>query len=254
MRVRKGVRVISVIGILLGFSLVMAIRSQNSITDLGGLPFVDKPIENLKEIEGLLNTRKDLENHKDELIEQARDYQAQIEAYEEDVSERLYKGEEIREQLGNARLLAGLTDIQGPGVEIYLNDRKKESIMLQDSQMYGLYIVHDSDMLNVVNELRAAGAEAISINGARILETSRISCGGPTINIGLEERFVPPFIIHAIGDPDALAGYFKREDSIYHVLTYWGLEFKITKKDNIEIPRYLGKTKNKYAKPVKEGE
>src|SRR5690554_5266844 len=145
MRVRKGIRVISVIGVLLGFSLILAIRSQNSITDFVGFPFADKPIENLKEIEGLLKTKKDLEERKDELTEQARDYQAKIAAYEDDVAERVYRGEEIREQLGNARLLAGLTDIEGPGVEIYLNDRKKESIMLQDPQMYGLYIVHDSD-------------------------------------------------------------------------------------------------------------
>ena len=44
--------------------------------------------------------------------------------------------------------------------------------------MMGYYIVHDSDLLEVVNELRAAGAEAVAINGVRIIGSSRISCGG----------------------------------------------------------------------------
>ena len=83
--------------------------------------------------------------------------------------------------------------------------------------------------LEVINELKAAGAEAIGINGVRILGNSRISCGGPTINVGDDQRFAPPFVIHAIGDPDALAGYFQSPDSIYHILTFYGLEFSIKK-------------------------
>jgi uncharacterized protein YlxW (UPF0749 family) len=120
--------------------------------------------------------------------------------------------------------------------------------------MLGYYIVHDSDLLEVVNELRAAGAEAIAINGVRIIETSRISCGGPTINVGKEQRFVPPFVIHAVGDPEALTSYFQREDSIYQTLMYWGLRFEIKKKDLIQIPRYIGDLEYKYAKPIEEGE
>ena len=81
------------------------------------------------------------------------------------------------------RVLAGLTDIHGPGVEIVLNDRKKDNIMPDEMFSITDFIVHDSDLLEVVNELKAAGAEAIGINGVRILGNSRISCGGPTINV-----------------------------------------------------------------------
>ena len=163
-------------------------------------------------------------------------------------------GEEIQKQLFEARVLAGLTDIQGPGVEIILNDRKKDTVMPDELYYITDFIVHDSDLLEVINELKAAGAEAIGINGVRILGNSRISCGGPTINVGKDQRFAPPFIIHAIGDPDALAAYFQRPDSIYHILTFYGLEFSIKKMDNITIPRYYGEVEFKFAKPVKEDE
>ena len=120
--------------------------------------------------------------------------------------------------------------------------------------MMNYFIVHDSDMLHVINELRGAGAEAISINGTRILSTSRISCGGPTIKIGKFERIAPPFIIHAIVNPDDLVATFQREDSIHQDLVDWGLEFQIRKMDSIEIPRYLGDTEFTYSKAIQEDE
>jgi uncharacterized protein YlxW (UPF0749 family) len=104
----------------------------------------------------------------------------------------------------------------------------------------------------VLNELKAAGAEAIAINGTRIMANSRISCGGPTINVGRYGRFTPPFIIHAIGDPDILAASFQQPDSVYNDLVAWGLEFKIKKLDYIEIPRYLGEIELKFASTVRE--
>ena len=144
--------------------------------------------------------------------------------------------------------------MKGPGIEIILNDRKRDSFLDYDPYMLNYFIVHDSDMLHVINELRGAGAEAIAINGTRIMATSRISCGGPTINVGKSERFAPPFIIHAIGNPDELMAAFQREDSIYHSLIAWGLEFHIRKLDSIEIPRYMGDVDFTYAKSMQEDE
>jgi uncharacterized protein YlxW (UPF0749 family) len=70
--------------------------------------------------------------------------------------------ESIKEQLTRARMLAGLVDVQGPGVEIVLDDGE-----------YDYQKVYDIDLLKLVNELRAAEAQAISINGERIVAKSR---------------------------------------------------------------------------------
>lgn len=60
-----------------------------------------------------------------------------------------------------------------------------------------LYLVHDEDILKVVNELRAAGAEAISINGQRLIANSEIICSGPTIRVN-RRPLAPPFVIKAL--------------------------------------------------------
>ncbi len=259
MNKKKDIWILSLIGVLVGFLLIRAFDAQYPELGLGSMLSFERigrymDADRIKTIESYLNEKELLEERKERLMEKLRSLEEVISIYEKAAAEKSYDGEEIQEELTNSRILAGAIDVEGPGIEIVLNDRKRESILTNDPGMLSYYIVHDSDLLNVVNELRAAGAEAIAINGVRILATSRISCGGPTINVGKEQRFAPPFTIHAIGDPDELAAYFQREDSIYHTLTFWGLEFSIAKKDRIVIPRYIGGDLFKYAKPVEEGE
>lgn len=259
MRGRKDIWILTLIGVLVGFLMIRAFDAQYPELGLGSMLTFDKigrymDADRIKTIEGYLEEKKSLEERKESLMENLRSLEEVISTYEKAAAEKSYDGEKKQEELIRSRILAGAIDVEGPGVEIVLNDRKRESILTKDPGMLNYYIVHDSDLLNVVNELRAAGAEAIAINGVRILATSRISCGGPTINVGKEQRFAPPFTIHAIGDPEELAAYFQREDSIYHSLTFWGLEFSIKKKDKIVIPRYIGGDLFKHAKPIKEGE
>ena len=78
-------------------------------------------------------------------------------------------------------LASGQTAVKGPGVIVTLDDSKK---MVKNDDP-NLYLIHDEDMLKVINELRAAGAEAISINGQRLTGNSEIRCAGPTISVSL---------------------------------------------------------------------
>ena len=63
-----------------------------------------------------------------------------------------------------------------------------------------MYIIHDEDLLRVLNELCAAGAEAISINDQRIVATTEVRCAGPTVSVN-NVRSAPPYVIKAIGNP-----------------------------------------------------
>lgn len=259
MKIKKDLWVITLIGILAGFAVIRVFDAQHPELGLSNMlssQSVDQYFEgkSLAKIEQYVKEMKTLEKNRDMLLEEIRALETVISEHEEIAAERTYKGEQIREELQGSRLMAGMLDIEGPGVEIILDDRKKDTILNSDPGMLGYYIVHDSDLLEVVNELRAAGAEAVAINGVRITGSSRISCGGPTINVGKEQRFAPPFVIHGIGDPEALASYFQREDSIYRTLMFWGLKFDIKKKDLIQITRYIGDVDYKYAKPIEEGE
>jgi len=86
--------------------------------------------------------------------------------------------ESIKEQLTRARMLAGLVDVQGPGVEIVLDDGE-----------YDYQKVYDIDLLKLVNELRAAEAQAISINGERIVAMTEIRYADPYMVINGRQIF-----------------------------------------------------------------
>lgn len=108
----------------------------------------------------------------------------------------------LNSRIEELRALAGLTQVEGPGIRITLKDNPQAAETANDSPFLP-GIVHDYDILQVVNELRAAGAEAISVNGTRITGYTPIRCVGPAILINGHP--VPaPFVIEAIGDAKGL--------------------------------------------------
>lgn len=149
------------------------------------------------------------------------------------------------EEITTGNKILGLAEVTGPGVTITLTDSKKDINSVLDPSSL---VVHDLDILSVINELKNAGAEAIAINDQRIVPTSGIICGGNIIDIN-KEKVGAPFVIKAIGLPEQLAalnrpgGYLERlkDDSI-------GVELK--KSNNITIPKYTGSLTYNYAKTV----
>jgi len=136
-----------------------------------------------------------------------------------------------KNELDYLKLISGLTDVTGEGVIITLNDAEKP-----DSESVMDFIIHDSDILNVVNQLRLAGALAISINNERIIATSEQLCSGPTIKIN-NNRYAVPYEIKAIGDSDVL--YTALKDSI---VIKEMIELKkrvtLTQENDIVIPKF----------------
>ena len=91
--------------------------------------------------------------------------------------------------------LLGLTDVEGKGIELTVKDDPnvtRENIGIFDD--ISSHIVHDGDLRRIVNELKNAGAEAISINGQRIVTTTAITCIGNVIKIN-DEKY--PFALHS---------------------------------------------------------
>ena len=81
------------------------------------------------------------------------------------------------EQITLNNNILGITNLEGQGIEITLKDdpnATRETIGVYDDITY--HIVHDADLRAIVNELKNAGAEAISINGQRLVNTTAITC------------------------------------------------------------------------------
>lgn len=146
-------------------------------------------------------------------------------------------------------LRASLVDVEGPGVVLTITDSKTP---VKNGENPNLYLIHDEDMLRIVNELRAAGAEAISINDQRLIGTSEIRCSGPTVTVN-GKIFAPPFMIKAIGDTKTLHSALTMRGGVVESLKYWGIEVKIQDEDHVIVPAYDGTIKQNYIK-VKGGQ
>lgn len=152
---------------------------------------------------------------------------------------------DIMGELDRARIEAGVTELTGPGVEVTLND---SVVNLKPGQDPNLYVLHDEDVLRVFNELHAAGAEAISMNGQRLLATTEVRCTGPTVLLNKNKRLAPPYVITAIGNPDTLESSLKMKAGVVEILQFWGIQVTIKKLPQVVVPPYNGGTKFEYAK------
>lgn len=126
---------------------------------------------------------------------------------------------------------AGLTAVRGNGIAVTLQDAEEPGSMdIRD------YIIHDSDINGILNELRINGAEAISINGERIIGTSKLVCAGPTIFLN-RSRYPPPYVIKAIGDPDILYEAIDKLPAVAIARVY-GIRIDVAKENDMVIEKY----------------
>ena len=105
----------------------------------------------------------------------------------------------------------------------------------------------------VVNELRAAGAEAIAINGQRLTGTSEIRCAGPTLSVN-NVRSSAPFEIRAIGDKKSLENALRMRGGVAETLGVWGIQLDIKASNDVYIPPYRGSIRQSYARETAERE
>lgn len=144
---------------------------------------------------------------------------------------------------GNKAL--GTTEVTGPGVIITLNDNQKIPAASYIGDPNDL-LVHDVDIIRVVNELKNAGAQAISINEQRIVTTSAIQCDGTVIKIN-GVKVGAPFEIKAIGLQESLVNTNRVGGYTWKMREEWLLEASLEKSNNITIPKYTGVIKFEYA-------
>ena len=156
----------------------------------------------------------------------------------------LNTGENFISEDEELKFLAGRVAVEGEGIIITMNDSSNTA---KAGENQNLYLIHDDDILRVINELRAAGAEAISINGQRLTAMSEIRCAGPTLSVN-NVRSAPPYEISAIGDKKSLENSIKMRGGVEDTLKIWGIQISVETKDKIYIPAYKGSANHFYAK------
>lgn len=194
------------------------------------------------------NLRAEVLKYKERYDNKYKELEKAEEELEKERESSTKNDEELKskeEQISEGNKIIGMTDVTGQGVIITLSDSKKDiSSSLNPSDL----IVHDIDILSVINELKNAGAEAISINEQRLTPKSGIVCGGNIIDIN-GEKVGAPFEIKAIGLPEQLAA-LNRPGGYLSVLKEYNIGVELKKSNNITIPKYAGTFNYQYAKEI----
>ena len=133
-----------------------------------------------------------------------------------------------RSRLHETRMQAGLEEMIGPGIALYVYDA-------EEGTGSGA-IVHDADVRDLVNELFGSGARGVSVGGQRLTVSSSIRCVGPLIMVNFNQIATNPVVIEAVGDPDLLVSglaIITRE-----MESRRGLNFEINHSGFIKLPAY----------------
>ena len=197
---------------------------------------------------GRLETLQQLYNETVDSLEttkaQLEQVQAELQTYRDAAASGSSESEALRAEVDKLEMEAGLVEVVGPGVMVSLQDSSAANVTGDEAD----YLIHDNDLLSVLNELRDAGAEAISLNGERITATTEIRCAGSVVIVN-GRRYTSPFVFNAIGDPNTLYSALTMRNGVVDVLGQWKIEVKVTPSEMLTVPAYNGVIDFQYAKP-----
>lgn len=226
-----------VVCVLLGALLMVQLRSvqvnsANDATSAG----------RLETLQSLYNEAVDKADGLQAQLDQA---QGELQRYRDEAAAGGSQSEALRAEVDKLEMEAGLVDMEGPGVMVSLRDSTVTNTTGDEAD----YLIHDSDLLSVINELRDAGAEAISLNGERLLATSEVRCAGSVVIVN-GRRYAAPYVFNAIGDPATLYNALTMRNGVADILGQWKIEVKVTPSDKLLVPKYNGVVDFQYAAPA----
>ncbi|CAN5174048.1 DUF881 domain-containing protein [soil metagenome] len=188
-------------------------------------------------------------------VERLRERQADLSAEVDQLTESLgdTDAEQAQEQADAAAGPAGLEPVRGPGVTVTLSDAPEAVLetLGEDTDVNNL-VVHQQDIQAVVNALWAGGAEAMTIQGQRVVSTTGIRCVGNTVVLH-DVPYAPPYVISAIGPTAEMLGALN--DSPYvgfylEAVEAFEVGWDVQLDEEIEAPAYSGPTELNHARPV----
>lgn len=159
----------------------------------------------------------------------------------------------LRAEVERLRDPAGLVKRTGPGVRVTLSDAPDEVIDAASGDK-NLLVVHQQDIQAVANALWKGGAEAVTIQGQRVISTTGIKCEGNSVLL----QGVPypqPYVLEAVGDhedltraiaEDAYLQIYRDQADDPDIAVGWDLELE----DQVTAPAYDGLLGLSYARPL----
>ena len=196
----------------------------------------------------LIETATQLQRRQDELKARILQLRDQIQTTEHAGEGSAQLVGELNDQLQEARIAAGLIPLTGTGIVLQLEDSGEPVAPGADA---GDYLVGARDLRSVVEELWAAGAEAIAVNGERITPTSAIIDVGPSVLVNAA-YLAGPYQVTALGADDlydrlsASPGFV---DLLRTRAQGFGIQVAIAEPEAVDIPAFAGTVTLRYARP-----
>lgn len=192
---------------------------------------------NSKQYQDVYRNRSKLIGDINDLREQYFDLKQKIDDFIKTTNNISETNKQMKDELTLYRMALGNVDIEGEGIELTLNDSGGEFTGTVKGYNDVGEMLHDYDIRYVLNALKSAGAEAISVNGQRVLSNSEIYCNAEFILIN-GVKTGAPFNIKAIGDEDKLKSYMLADGNYLRYLemrSHNNISFKLSTNSDVKI-------------------
>ena len=215
---------ISIMSIILATVMFAQFKVVNEV-DIAQIEYMSE--QELKE--SLIEWREKYQTTEDKI----KDTITKIREYEEKVQINDEARELVKKELSEAQETFGLTNVEGEGIIVTLTDTDERSYDYKD-------------LLTLVNELRAAGAKAISINNERIVNMTDIVSISTRYIMVNRNKISSPYVVKAIGDKTYLKSAITIKNGYVDLKEKDGYNISIQEKANIKINKYSEKVTLRY--------
>lgn len=194
---------------------------------LESLSGIDNPLEFSHDNGQNVQEVIDLKKTNDDMKIRIKELKKEVEAYEDKGAVENIVLKDLKIKVKDYKVIAGHHEVIGPGIEITLESIFEENIAgVMEQKRY---------LINLANELRMSGAEAISLNGHRVTSRSEITLAGEHINVNTTP-IAPPYMIRAIGDLVAFKRYASYKTLLFDLMEADGIKTSIQYYEEIKIP------------------
>lgn len=184
----------------------------------------------------------------EELKERVDELAAEVAAFEQAAPGDEHK-DELQARIGEMAAPAGMTALRGPGLVVSLNDSPLDGSRVDDPNDL---VIHEQDLHAVINALWSGGAEAMSVNGQRVLSTTAVRCVGSVLLLH-GRTYSPPYVIRTIGDGETLGNALARDEAVQRFAAAardFQLGFTVEPAAALHLPPHEGTAALQVARPA----
>jgi uncharacterized protein YlxW (UPF0749 family) len=194
----------------------------------------------------LLTELSAVKTEKEALAEEIERLEDQLSEIQNSASNESVIIKSLTDELDRYKAFSGMTKVSGMGVVVTIdNPQQDANLGVETNIAYDYQLI-----LDLVNELNSAGAEAISINEQRMVNSTEVRLAGTQVNVNTIP-ISPPFIVKAIGNSKTLDGAINQRFGIVQTIRELGYYVEVKQVETLEISAYNGSITFKYAQTVK---